>query len=95
MLIDRDLFLFASKLSFLTAICLYSVNQIVPASKALDAALSVAQQIIANSPDAVQSTKQGLLISQNQNFHDTLLTHVPSPISTRVYKGQNIKVRVL
>lgn len=67
------------------------VNQVVPQSHVLPAALAVAKQIIANSPDAVQSTKEGLLISQRLNFHETLLAHVASPISTRVYKGQNIK----
>ncbi|KAF8079327.1 enoyl-CoA hydratase/carnithine racemase [Lyophyllum atratum] len=67
------------------------VNQVVPPSKVLSAALGVAKTIISNSPDSVQSTKEGLLISQRLNFHDTLLSHVASPVSTRVYKGENIK----
>ncbi|KAF5384861.1 hypothetical protein D9615_000921 [Tricholomella constricta] len=67
------------------------VNQIVPPSKVLPAALAVAKQIISNSPDAVQSTKEGLLMSQQLNFHQTLLANVGSAASTRVYKGENIK----
>ncbi|GLB45943.1 putative enoyl-CoA hydratase isomerase family protein [Lyophyllum shimeji] len=67
------------------------VNQVVPPSKVLSAALDIAKQIVANSPDAVQSTKEGLLISQKLGFHETLLADVGSPASTRVYKGDNIK----
>jgi len=67
------------------------VNQIVLPSKVLPAAVAVAKQIIANSPDSVQSTKEGLLVSQKLNFHETLLAHTASPVSTRVYKGENIK----
>ncbi|GLB43752.1 putative enoyl-CoA hydratase isomerase family protein [Lyophyllum shimeji] len=48
------------------------VNQVVPPSKVLSAALDIAKQI-----------KLG--------FHETLLAHVGSPASTRVYKGDNIK----
>jgi enoyl-CoA hydratase/carnithine racemase len=71
------------------------VNQVVPPSKVLSAALAVAKGIVANSPDSVQSTKEGLLISQKLSFHETLLAHVASPPSTRVYKGENIKVCVM
>ncbi|KAG6845561.1 hypothetical protein H0H87_007239 [Tephrocybe sp. NHM501043] len=67
------------------------VNRVVPPSEVLPTALSVAQEIIANSPDAVQSTKEGLLISQKLDFHGTLLAHAASHTSTRVYKGENIK----
>ncbi|KAH0591619.1 hypothetical protein H2248_001671 [Termitomyces sp. 'cryptogamus'] len=67
------------------------VNRVVPPSDVLPTALTVAQQIIANSPDAVQSTKEGLLISQKHDYHQTLLTHVGSRSSARVYGGVNIK----
>ncbi|KAG5340519.1 hypothetical protein C0989_001329 [Termitomyces sp. Mn162] len=70
------------------------VNRVVPPSDVLPTALTVAQQIIANSPDAVQSTKEGLLISQKHDYHQTLLTHVGSRSSTRVYGGVNIKVKI-
>ncbi|KAG5634663.1 hypothetical protein H0H81_001212, partial [Sphagnurus paluster] len=69
------------------------VNQIVPPGRVLETALAVAQEIIANSPDAVQSTKEGLLLSQKHNFGDMLRAHLASAATTRVYKGQNIKVR--
>ncbi|KAG6813708.1 hypothetical protein H0H92_008115 [Tricholoma furcatifolium] len=59
---------------------------------AIQGALAVAREIIANSPDAVQSTKEGLLISQKLDFHSTVLSHSASSASTRVYKGLNIKV---
>ncbi|KAG6841130.1 hypothetical protein C0991_001520 [Blastosporella zonata] len=68
------------------------VNRVVPPSEVLPTALSIAEEIIANSPDAVQSSKEGLLISQKLDFHGTLLAHTGSRASTRVYKGENIKV---
>lgn len=67
------------------------VNQVVPPSKVLSAAITLAKEIIANSPDSVQSTKEGLLISQKLGFHETLVAHIASSASTRVYKGENIK----
>ncbi|KAF8799906.1 enoyl-CoA hydratase [Phlegmacium glaucopus] len=67
------------------------VNTVVPASKVLSTAISTAQQITANSPDSVQSTKVGLLLSQKHNFVETFMTHAYAPESRRVYKGANIK----
>jgi len=67
------------------------VNTVVPGSKVLSTAISIAQQITANSPDAVQSTKVGLLLAQKHNFAETFTTHAWSPESRRVYKGANIK----
>ena len=58
----------------------------------LSTAISLAQQITANSPDAVQSSKVALLLSQKHNFSETFTTHNLSPESRRVYKGANIKV---
>lgn len=67
------------------------VNTVVPASSVVPAAVKLAEQIIANSPDAVQSTKYGLLLSQKHNHSETFTTHVLSSQSKRVYKGMNIK----
>ncbi|KDR85919.1 hypothetical protein GALMADRAFT_235082 [Galerina marginata CBS 339.88] len=67
------------------------VNTVVPPTEVIPTAIATAQQIVANSPDAVQSTKNGLLLSQTHNFSETLLNHAWSPLSKRVYKGANIK----
>lgn len=67
------------------------VNQIVPQTDVISTALAVAREIIANSPDAVQSTKEALLTSQKLNVHETFQVHVTGPVSTRVYGGENIK----
>ncbi|KAJ3502146.1 hypothetical protein NLJ89_g9018 [Agrocybe chaxingu] len=67
------------------------VNTLVPASSVLSAAIALAQQITANSPDAVQSTKHALILSQRLGHSETLYQHVQSPESKQVYKGQNIK----
>lgn len=72
---------------------LSSVNILAPADSVLPTALSLAQQIIANSPDAVQSTKQALLLSQGMGHNEVVHRHVWSDTSRRVYKGRNIKVR--
>lgn len=71
---------------------LQSVNVIVPGSKVLSTAISLAEQITANSPDAVQSSKVALLLSQKHNFQETFTTHNLSPENRRVYRGANIKV---
>jgi len=57
----------------------------------VSAAIRLAQQITANSPDAVQSTKHGLLLSQRLNHGETVINHAWSSQSKRVYKGKNIK----
>ncbi|PPQ66341.1 hypothetical protein CVT24_007178 [Panaeolus cyanescens] len=67
------------------------VNTLVPARRVLPAALDMAKQIINNSPDAVQSTKLGLILTQKHNVFDTVSIHASSPESKRVYGGQNIK----
>jgi enoyl-CoA hydratase/carnithine racemase len=68
---------------------------VVPATEVLPTALAIAKELVANSPDAVQSTKEALLLSQKHNFHDTFVVHVKSSASTRVYTGDNIKVRII
>ena len=77
---------------YLSFIHVNSVNTVVPGSKVLSTAISLAQQITSNSPDAVQSSKAALLLSQKHNFLETFTTHILSPESRRVYKGANIKV---
>ncbi|KAF5352528.1 hypothetical protein D9756_006212 [Leucocoprinus leucothites] len=68
-----------------------SVNTLVPAAQLVPAALGIAKEITSNSPDAVQSTKHGLLLSQKLNHSESLMTHIWSNFSKRVYKGDNIK----
>lgn len=67
------------------------VNLVVPPSDVLSSAVDIAKQIIQNSPDSVQATKVGLLLSQKHNHSEMLQTHVWSPETKRVYKGENIK----
>jgi len=69
-----------------------SINVVVPPSELLSAALHLAQQINGNSPDAVQSTKLALLLSQNRTYEEALQKHMWTPENSRVYKGENIKV---
>lgn len=70
-----------------------SVNAVVPVEQLLPTALGIAKEIVSNSPDAVQSSKHGLLLSQRLNHSESLMTHIWSNFSKRVYKGENIKVR--
>jgi hypothetical protein len=70
------------------------VNYVVPKAEVLPAAIRVARQIVQNSPDAVQSTKRGLILSQKHNFEEAVLTHNWAPETTQTYKGLNIKARL-
>ncbi|KAF9528117.1 ClpP/crotonase-like domain-containing protein [Crepidotus variabilis] len=68
------------------------VNAVVPNSTtAVAEAIKLAQQITANSPDAVQSTKHALVLSQRLSHSETVSQHVWSHVTERVYNGQNIK----
>jgi len=68
------------------------VNETVPLSSLLDTALSYAQRIVENSPDAVQSTKRGLIASlQHGSVEEAFLAHAWSPESKQAYLGENIK----
>lgn len=71
----------------------YSVNIVIPNSKSVVAeAIKLAQEITANSPDAVQAAKHGLLLSQNlYPMEEVVLAHVWSRHSERLYEGRNIK----
>lgn len=72
-----------------------SVNTLVQSSEVVPVAIQLAKEINANSPDAVQCTKKGLLLSQENNVADTARKHNRTPESTRVYKSENIKVNPL
>ena len=68
------------------------MNIIIPRSKSVVAeAIKLAQEIAANSPDAVQATKNGLLLAQNLGPLDAVYAHIWSRCSERLYAGENIK----
>ncbi|KAJ7593943.1 ClpP/crotonase-like domain-containing protein [Mycena floridula] len=67
------------------------VNRIVPLAQVIPTALELAKAIVQNSPDSIQSTKRGLLMSNNYGAQETVARHNRSAESTRVYKGDNIK----
>ncbi|KIK67565.1 hypothetical protein GYMLUDRAFT_37720 [Collybiopsis luxurians FD-317 M1] len=67
------------------------VNTVVSPSQVIPEAIRVAESIVANSPDAVQCTKHGLLLAQQYNTEESFIKHTHSPESTRVYQGENIK----
>jgi len=68
------------------------VNAVVPPSQVLPTALSFAKEIVANSPDAVQSTKKALLEGQTHaSLEDAVIQHVLGWESRRVYESENIR----
>jgi len=67
------------------------VNAVVEKSNVLSAALDVARQISSNSPDSVQSSKEGLVLAQKHHFEEAVRTHSLSAVSKRLYNGKNIK----
>jgi enoyl-CoA hydratase/carnithine racemase len=68
------------------------VNIVIPNSKSVVAeAIKLAQEITANSPDAVQAAKNGLLLAQNLPQEEAVLAHLWSRHSERLYEGRNIK----
>ncbi|KAF9218553.1 ClpP/crotonase [Gyrodon lividus] len=69
------------------------VNAVVEKSKVLSTTLDVARQITSNSPDSVQSSKEGLLLAQKHHFEDAVQTHSLGIVSKRLYGGTNIKAR--
>lgn len=82
----------------LLLLCLssHSVNAVVPKDQVLSQALTWARDLVANSPDAVQSTKRGIVLAwQHGNVETATLAHAWAPESKRTYTGENIKVRVL
>jgi enoyl-CoA hydratase/carnithine racemase len=68
------------------------VNIVIPDTKCVVAeAIKLAQQITANSPDAVQATKHGLLLAQTLGPTDAVDAHIWGKPSERLYAGQNMK----
>lgn len=70
-----------------------SVNTVVPKQNVLQTALDWAQQIVQNSPDAVQSTKRALVLAgQHGSIEQATQVHARTVESKRAYKGENIQV---
>ncbi|CAE7060887.1 unnamed protein product [Rhizoctonia solani] len=68
------------------------VTSVVPPSQVLNTAISLAKEIISNSPDAVWSTKKALLDGQAYgNLEEAVVKHNLSEESKRVYQGDNIR----
>ncbi|KAG2141069.1 ClpP/crotonase-like domain-containing protein [Suillus clintonianus] len=67
------------------------VNIVVEKSAVVPTALDIARQMTINSPDSVQSSKEGLILSQKHHFEDAVRTHSMSLVSKRLYHGANIK----
>ncbi|QRV94526.1 enoyl-CoA hydratase/isomerase family protein [Ceratobasidium sp. AG-Ba] len=72
------------------------VTNVVPPSQVLSTAIMLAKEIIANSPDAVWSTKKALLEGQQHaSLEDAVIRHNMSEESKRVYQGDNIREGLL
>ncbi|KAI5998309.1 ClpP/crotonase-like domain-containing protein [Pisolithus albus] len=70
------------------------INIITSPAEVLPTALALARIITSNSPDAVESTKEGLLIAQRiGNVDEAVVSHALSAASGRVWNGQNVKKR--
>ncbi|KAI0690750.1 enoyl-CoA hydratase/carnithine racemase [Cytidiella melzeri] len=68
------------------------VNKVVPKAEVLPTAINWAKQLCQNSPDAVQSTKRALLLSQQlADVEDVVVAHTRSKETLRTYAGQNLK----
>ncbi|KZT30978.1 ClpP crotonase [Neolentinus lepideus HHB14362 ss-1] len=68
------------------------INQIVPAAKVLPTAVECAKQIVANSPDSVQCTKRGLVLSgQHGSFEQATVALAWSAEAKRLYNSENIR----
>ncbi|THH09821.1 hypothetical protein EW146_g8564 [Bondarzewia mesenterica] len=69
-----------------------SVNAVVPKDEVLPTAVEWATRIAANSPDAVQCTKRGLVLAaRHGDVERAVIEHAWSAESRRVYGGDNIK----
>ncbi|KAL1743814.1 ClpP/crotonase-like domain-containing protein [Schizophyllum fasciatum] len=67
------------------------VNAVVPASEVVVTAVRLAKEVTKSSPDAVQSTKRGLLMAQDLGTEEAYNQHIWAPETTRAYKSENIK----
>jgi hypothetical protein len=62
----------------------------------MSVALTWAQEITENSPDAVQSSKKGLMVAEEHTgIEEAFKKHINTEESKRVYSGYNIRVRYL
>ncbi|KAG8934926.1 hypothetical protein FRC02_008908 [Tulasnella sp. 418] len=67
------------------------VNSVVPATKVLGEALEWAKRITANSPDAVQSNKRGIIEAHNfGSVEDATRAHASSEETRNMFKGGNM-----
>ncbi|KAG9086800.1 hypothetical protein FRC07_012984, partial [Ceratobasidium sp. 392] len=72
------------------------VTSVVPPSQVLSTAVGLAKEIVANSPDAVWSTKKALLEGQQHaSLEEAVVRHNLSEESKRVYEGDNIREGLL
>ena len=70
-----------------------SVNEVVPRGKAVETAISWAMKICENSPDAVQATKHGLVLSLLRgSVEEAFTSHAWSEASKKTWAGKNINV---
>jgi len=68
------------------------VNDVVPPDQVLTVAVEWANRITENSPDAVASSKRGILLAEQFGGVETsTIAHAWSTESKRVYEGENIK----
>ncbi|KAG8736918.1 hypothetical protein FRC10_008757 [Ceratobasidium sp. 414] len=73
-----------------------SVTSVVPPSQVLSTAVGLAKEIVANSPDAVWSTKKALLEGQKYaSLEEAVIEHNLSEVSKKVYQGDNIREGLL
>lgn len=74
----------------------HSVTNVVLPSQVLSTAVSLAKEIVSNSPDAVWSTKKALLEGQqHSSLEDAVIRHNLSEESKKVYQGDNIREGLL
>jgi len=68
------------------------VNLVVPRAEVVPCAIEWAKLIASNSPDAVQATKRGILMTaQHPSMESATIASAWSPESKKVYTGSNIK----
>ncbi|KAF9515630.1 hypothetical protein BS47DRAFT_1341795 [Hydnum rufescens UP504] len=68
------------------------VNLVVPVDEVVPRAITLAESILENSPDAIRSTKRALSDSYLYgNIEEASRAHVISPESLAVFSGDNIK----
>jgi hypothetical protein len=73
-----------------------SVNRVVPTHQVLSTSIAWAKEITDNSPDAVASTKRGILMGkQFAGIETSTIAHAWSIESKRVYEGENIRVGII